>query len=358
MPQTVPSCRTDIKCPNKLLKVNELDDILLLRYLQGECNREDFEKIDTWLELSKENRKKLFDLETAYKIPLRERYSSQESLANAWSGIIKRINASEKIKTAAKRRSRIIKTISWSSAAAMAGIAVLIYFNRPVEEKLITVAVAANGEVRELVMPDGTKIWLNKASTLKYPESFSPANRHVSLDGEAYFEVTKNRESPFTVKSRTMHVTVLGTTFNINDNAGASTAEATLIEGEIEVKGNNNEGHVFLSPGQRAEMDLSARRMSIKLVNAKLDAVWHNNLIPFNDTPLHEIAHTLELLYGVDITLVPGPYDNKRYTGFIRHKDSISDVLGSLCNSIPMTYFINGKNITIKPSGKFIRQEE
>ncbi len=332
--------------------MNELDDILLLKYLQGECTKEDFEAINTWLENSKDNRKKLFDLELAYKAPLRELHSEAGAMAVAWNGITRRIEASKKAMAAADRRSRIIKTIGWGSAAAIVGIVAVMFFNRPVEEKLITVSVAADGPVKELVMPDGTKIWLNKASTLKYSESFSPTNRNVSLDGEAYFEVTKDSESPFTVKSRTMRVKVLGTTFNINDNAGASIAETTLVEGEVEVKGNNGEGHVILSPGQRAELDLSARRMSIKLVNAKLDAVWHNNLIPFNDTPLYEIVRTLEGLYRVDIDLAPGSYDNKRYTGFIRRKDSIGDVLESLCNSIPMTYSVKGKYITIKPANK------
>ena len=93
------------------------------------------------------------------------------------------------------------------------------------------VASAAHGQVREMLLPDGTKVWLNQSSVLKYPRAFEGKERHVYLDGEAYFEVARNHEKPFTVKSQAMDVRVLGTSFNIKCRPDNSFAETTLGRG-------------------------------------------------------------------------------------------------------------------------------
>ena len=113
----------------------------------------------------------------------------------------------------------------------------------------------------------------------EYPRQFSEKERNVYLNGEAYFEVTKNRKRPFIVQSEMMKIKVLGTIFNLKCSPTCRISEATLIEGEIEVKGNNEEGMIILSPGQKAELNKVTKRMQVKEVDAKLDAVWHNNLI-------------------------------------------------------------------------------
>jgi len=220
------------------------------------------------------------------------------------------------------------------------------YWSHNGSDQQMMVVVAGEGIVKEVVLPDGTKVWLNNSATLKYPREFSENERNVHLEGEAYFEVTKNRHKPFTVQSGAMCVRVLGTTFNFKCDKRCRIAEATLIEGEIEVKGNKEEGQGFpfqytgvsfirlyigrqynlyiietfqcsgytliegeievkgnkeegqiiLTPGQRAELNKSNGRLTVKQVDAKLDAVWHNNLIPFQKADIFAITRTLELL--------------------------------------------------------------
>ena len=154
-------------------------------------------------------------------------------------------------------------------------------------------------------MPDGSKVWLNNASTLKYPHEFSEKERNVYLEGEAYFEVTKNRHKPFIVQSDAMRVRVLGTTFNFKSDKRCRIAEATLIEGEIEVKGNKEEGQIILAPGQRAELNKNNGRLTVKQVDAKLDAVWHDNLIPFQKADIFTITKAFCLLTFKRIKLTP-----------------------------------------------------
>ena len=97
-------------------------------------------------------------------------------------------------------------------------------------------ASSTDGKVKEVMLPDGTKVWLNQSATLRYPKEFSESERDVYLDGEAYFEVTKNRRCPFVVESEAMRIKVIGTLSISSATRVNKLAEATLIEGEIEVR--------------------------------------------------------------------------------------------------------------------------
>ena len=200
-----------------------------------------------------------------------------------------------------------------------------------------------------LSLADGSRVWLNSDSRLTYPVAFSKDSREVKLEGEAYFEVTKNRHKPFTVQSDAIRVRVLGTTFNLKSDKRCRIAEATLIEGEIEVKGNKEEGQIILTPGQRAELNKNNGRLTVKQVDAKLDAVWHDNLIPFQKADIFTITKALERFYDVKIILSPDIQTGKTYSGVLKRKSNIESVLKSLQNSIPIDYKIVGNNIFISP---------
>ena len=209
--------------------------------------------------------------------------------------------------------------------------------------------VSTMTETRNVILPDGSSVLLNRHSSLSYPKRFKSDNREVQLTGEAYFEVTKNRHKPFTVQSDAMRVRVLGTTFNFKSDKSCRVAEATLIEGEIEVKGNKEEGQIILAPGQRAELNKKSGRLTVKQVDAKLDAVWHDNLIPFQKADIFTITKALERFYDVKIILSPDIRADKTYSGVLRRKSTIDSVLTSLQNSIPIDYKIVGSNIFISP---------
>ena len=121
---------------------------------------------------------------------------------------------------------------------------------------------------------------------------------------------------------------------------------------EIEVKGNNDEGMVILSPGQKAELNRATKRLIVKQVDSKLDAVWHDNLIPFEKADIYGIVKTLERFYDVKIILAPDIKIDNTYSGVLKRKDSIESVLNSLKNSIPIDYKIVGNNIFISAQSK------
>lgn len=243
----------------------------------------------------------------------------------------------------------------WMKYAAMIAVILVIgggsgyWLYQNGNNQHMMVAVANEGIVKEIILPDGTKVWLNNSATLKYPREFSEKERNVYLDGEAYFEVTKNRHKPFTVQSDAMRVRVLGTTFNFKCDKNYRIAEVTLIEGEIEVKGNKEEGQIILAPGQRAELNKNNGRLTVKQVDAKMDAVWHDNLIPFQKADIFTISKALERFYDIKIILSPDMRADKTYSGVLKKKSTIESVLKSLQNSISIDYKIVGNNIFISP---------
>ena len=311
---------------------------LLHKYFKGETSVDEEKRILNWVDESEENRKTLQKERMLFDIALFT-------------------DSKRKMREKAGAGARIIPMLRWSAriaAAVIVAVSCGFLINEYQYDKLAqlqTVTVPA-GQRAQITLADGTKVWLNNAATLKYPREFSEKERNVYLDGEAYFEVTKNRHKPFTVESDAMRVRVLGTTFNFKCDKRCRIAEATLIEGEIEVKGNKDEGQIVLAPGQRAELNRNSGRLTVKQVDAKLDAVWRDNLIPFNKANIFTITKALERFYDVKIILSPDIRSDKTYSGVLKKKSTIESVLKSLQNSIPIEYKIVGNNIFISSDKK------
>lgn len=315
--------------------MSKLNEDIIIRYLENRCSEEDFVLINEWMKESDENAGELFRMEEIYqlgKFPFEE----ENLVAKAERRLGRRLEQEN------QKRQEVFKLKSvLRYAAAIVGVIVLAaglaYWFRNKAEELV-VASAAHGQVREMLLPDGTKVWLNQSSVLKYPRAFEGKERHVYLDGEAYFEVARNHEKPFTVKSQAMDVRVLGTSFNIKCRPDNSFAETTLVEGEVEVKDKSDKGRITLLPGQKAVLNRVTGRMQVKQVDPKMEIVWHNDLIPFEKSSIFQIAAALERFYGVKIILSPDVDSTNTYSGVLKKKDNIESVLNSLRNSIPFNY--------------------
>lgn len=319
---------------------------IIARFLLGKCTEEELIRINIWIKESDENACKLFRMEETFHLGRESGISDEKKLEQAEKRLYRKLN------TEVIKRYNSLKIHTWIKYAAVITIFLLVgtgvgYWVHDGMGNNMIVAMASGGNVEKIILPDGTKVWLNQSTTLKYPHEFSRTERNVYLDGEAYFEVTKNPIKPFIVQSKSLRVKVLGTTFNLRCNKSRKSAEATLIEGEIEVKGNNEEGMIILSPGQKAELDKVSGRLTVKQVDAKLDAVWHNNLIPFEQADIYTIIQTLERFYNVKIIIAPDTEINSTYSGILKKKENIESVLNSLKNSIPIDYKIVGSSIFI-----------
>jgi transmembrane sensor len=198
----------------------------------------------------------------------------------------------------------------------------------------------------EVVLPDGTKVWLNAASSLRYPTLFPGNERRVELTGEAYFEVAKNAAQPFFVKTTNQTVEVLGTHFNINSYSDEVSTKTTLLEGSINVTNTSGMPLVKLKPGQQAIGTINGMK-----VNAAADVeeavAWKNGKFMFKNTDLPTIMRLLSRWYDVDVEY-QGTIAEKHYMGRISRNVRVSQVFEILKTS-GVNFTIIGRKIIVKP---------
>ncbi len=157
----------------------------------------------------------------------------------------------------------------------------------------------ARGNQYNLTLADGTRVWLNSVSALKYPTSFSAAERVVELTGEAYFEVAKNKAKPFKVKVRGVEVEVLGTHFNVNAYEDENSIKTTLVEGAVKVW--YNKSGVNITPGQQAELLNDAKHFKVREADVDKELAWQTGFFEFGDADLHSIMRQISRWYNVDV---------------------------------------------------------
>lgn len=151
----------------------------------------------------------------------------------------------------------------------------------------------------EVILPDGTKVWLNAASSLKYPAWFRGNERRVELNGEAYFEAAHNKDVPFRVTAGAQTVEVLGTEFNINSYADELSVKTTLLKGSVKVSAINSGASVLLKPGEQSE--LAGNQITVAAVDAENAAAWKNGLFRFHNSDVKSVMRQYSRWYDVEV---------------------------------------------------------
>ncbi|GAA3949884.1 DUF4974 domain-containing protein [Chitinophaga oryziterrae] len=208
---------------------------------------------------------------------------------------------------------------------------------------LNTLATPRGGQY-QVTLPDGTIVWLNSASSITFPTSFTGRNREVALKGEAYFEVAANVKQPFMVKVNKMEVQVLGTSFNLMAYSDEQTVKTTLVDGAVKVVQESKD--VILKPGQQAQTDNNG---DIKVVKADLDATiaWKNGLFTFNDATIEDVMRQLGRWYDMEIVYPEGiPQDHFR--GEMFRNENMSSIL-KILKASGVNFSIQGRKIIVKP---------
>jgi ferric-dicitrate binding protein FerR (iron transport regulator) len=203
----------------------------------------------------------------------------------------------------------------------------------------------------QLVLPDGTKVWLNSATTLRYPTAFTGTNRVVELEGQGYFEVAPNATHPFLVKVPSTHrdsmeVQVLGTGFDIMAYADEATVTTTLISGSVRVK----EGNTLqtLQPGQQAVMDNDNHAITVRPADIQKVTAWKNGVFVFNNTALPAILREVARWYDVEIEYHASP-STELYGGGISRNLQLSSVLRLLEASGYNHLKLEGRKVIVLP---------
>lgn len=176
----------------------------------------------------------------------------------------------------------------------------------------------------QVVLPDGSKVWLNAASSLRFPTAFTGAYREVELTGEGYFEIEKNAAMPFHVKVNKMEVEVLGTHFNVMAYNNESSIETTLLEGAVKLNGGSISK--TLKPGQQGKYSNVSGNINVATADVEEATAWKNGLFQFNNTDIKTIMRQLERWYDVDVSY-EGSERARQFTGEIDRNVNLSQAL-------------------------------
>jgi len=199
-----------------------------------------------------------------------------------------------------------------------------------------TISTPIGGQF-SLILADGSKVWLNAGSSLRFPTIFNGDSRIVVLTGEGYFEIAPNKSKPFKVQLGTFNLDVLGTHFDVNGYADEMGIKTTLLQGSVKI--NSNSSSKIIAPGQQANI-VADGSIDVKDVpNAESNVAWVHGDFSFIEQDLPSIMHQISRWYDVDVEF-RGTQTNKTFTGIIGRKKNVSDVLKMLGDSKIVTFEI------------------
>lgn len=196
----------------------------------------------------------------------------------------------------------------------------------------------------QVVLPDGTKVWLNASSALEYPLNFSGNERRVVLRGEGYFEVKSDKTKPFRVVSENQIIEVLGTKFNINTYKDESSMKTTLLEGSVRIYVNGT--NKLLKPGEQARV--LGDNIEVEKVDSEQATAWYRGDFAFEGTELQAIMRQISRWYDVEV-VYRGDIANLKFGGSISRSKDIKEVLKVLSLTQSVNFKLEGRRVFVMP---------
>lgn len=208
-----------------------------------------------------------------------------------------------------------------------------------------TVNIPYGGEYN-LVLPDGTRIYLNAGTTLRYPDHFAGGSREIFLSGEAYLEVSRDTSRPFIVRTDQMDVRVLGTVFNVNAYPDGNYVRTTLVEGKVETSCGGE--RIVMKPGTQVAYDKATRQADYFPVDVRHFISWKDGYYDFRDMTLGELMQIFVRWYDVDVRFANPLLENLRFSGRLRRYEDVSELFEQLEYTGDVAFDVKGKNIVIR----------
>ncbi len=360
---------------------NDIDIFNLInKQFSKQISKEEEAVLKAWYESSAENKrmyKEYYLLIKGLRVSQNKKFFTSQ-IGAAYAGFVRKTGMK------AQENRRYFVPRSWMQYAAVFAIAFglgagsyyMIRSNSSDSHLAQTIEIPY-GSKSKITLPDGTSVWLNSGSRLSYQESFAHSDRNVSLDGEAYFEVAKNKKLPFNVLSGKVKIKVLGTKFNFKSYKEDESARVTLVEGSLNVGDvENNAKNVLLTPNQQAVINKKENQVTVKNVDAQSYAMWTQpkqeildvvpsnvtgqptpsirvpsitirNTLFFNEEPLSQIVRDLERAFNVKIEIEDSQLSAERFYGDFRNDETITEILDIMAANNNLYYTIDGDEIII-----------
>lgn len=317
----------------------ELDK--LIGYITGNLDEASCVAVREWIESSEENRKEFYRLKNIYAL------STSESIVPEIHKDYRKVKA--KLQKPLKERSVIWlkQTLKYAAVVAITLLSAYLYnlLNTKDESPEVVQSyhkvTAPLGQISEFTFADGTRIWLNSGTTIRFPNSTREEVRNVYLEGEAFFEVSEDKEKPFVVHAGNQEARVFGTSFNVRAYEGTEFIETTLVEGSLGVSANKGSEVVMLQPGEQFRLAVNGGKNILQKVDTHHFEAWKEGKLIFRNKPLGEIVSDLERWYNVKIRFEQEEIKEYRFSGTILKYKPIDQILEAIKLTSPIRFTIN-----------------
>lgn len=287
-----------------------MEQEILYRFFEGTASREEEKKVCDWVEASKENRDVYLKERKYYDILLlRKGHIAQSQMMRR----VKRFYLSDMVKYAAA-----------IALLFVCGLGIYTYMT-PQINTMNTIIVPVGQRVNVL-LSDGTNVWVNSGTKIQYPSLFSKGKREITLDGEAYFEVAKDSKNPFIVQTGKYDIEVLGTTFNVNAYRDTDSFTVALLEGAIQIADRNEPSQTtVLSP--RNQVVYKQGELIVEEIHDYDVYRWKEGLLCFDGILFKDLMAEFEQTYGINIIVENKNLDNYICSGKFRISDGVDFIL-------------------------------
>jgi len=325
------------------------DHILLAKFISGNITNKEKQKFEKW-KTAKDSNLQLYN--KTVEIWNKSSYFSKAEINDDRLKVQVEINHQLQSKIA---KSSTITLIYKLVAILVIPIALAIswyivqHSHSAEKEVQICKIISPKGNISKCILPDSTIVWINTNSTVSYDiNSFNTDNREINLNGEAFFNVSKNKHKPFKVLTTLGDIKVTGTKFNIKACSGSCLLETTLNEGSIEllVK-SNSQSPITLSPGERAVYNSTSNKITIKKVNTEIFSAWRKGEIIFKDATLADLILELERIYDIKFQLDDKKIGAFRFRGMFRYNNNLIDALEKIKKTADVDYQIKNKEVKL-----------
>ena len=316
---------------------------LIIGYLQNNLTQEETDCFYNWVNESASNKELFFEIKAMYDagLPLSTPLETSES----WGRLL------NKKKNSQSRRFNLWYQISTYAAVALLAVAIssmyFLFFHEE-DNSLYSKYIGGDGLEADVVeLPDGTHISLGSKTTFHYDKDYGKDKRIVYLEGEAYFDVAKQKDKPFIVKTKEQDIEALGTKFNVMAYPLDSLVITTLLEGSVQLKTMNFPERTIMRPNQQLIYNRNTKQASLFHVNARPFTSWTTGYYYFYEQSLKAILDRLSHVYGMQFTVNSEILNQRTFTGTFYRGQSIKDIMEIVNLSIPIKYKIDDRHVTI-----------
>nr|WP_129731313.1 FecR domain-containing protein [Parabacteroides goldsteinii] len=316
---------------------------LIIGYLQSNLSKEETDLFYDWVNESASNKELFFEIKAMY-----DTGTSMGKPLNVDESWLHLLNKKENSQS---RRLRLWYQIGSYVAVALIAVAISFVFffsSRDVDNGLYSRYIGGDGLEADVVeLPDGTQVSLGSKTTFHYDKDFGKKQRIVYLEGEAYFDVAKQKDKPFIVKTKEQDIEALGTKFNVMAYPLDSLVITTLLEGAVRLTTLGIDRQAILQPNQQFVYNRNRKSISLNRVDAQQYTSWITGYYYFSEQTLESILDRLSHVYGAQFTIQSKDLNKRTFTGTFYRGESIKDIMEVINLSVPIKYKIDKRHVTI-----------